>query len=316
MDTDKIVVITQKTGLDGLIERFNTKEQAKFYIEHMGGSFDEYQAAHDKYYESLVRLKRLIPRNQKYQTIDRSFLPNFLFSKTDLIVVLGRDGLVINTAKYLEDQIILALNPDPKRIDGILIPFQVDEFSRELNTIKKGDESIAKITIAKAEVSTKQSLLGVNDLFIGHRSHQSARYTIRFRGSEENHSSSGVIVSTGAGSTGWFKSIVTGAVGIAGKFRSSRLIPPAENEYRFPWDADYLYFSVREPWASKVSGTNIIFGQIHKGERLEIESSMPENGVIFSDGIETDYVDFTSGAIARIGIAEKKAKLVVKKSGE
>jgi len=39
---------------------------------------------------------------------------------------------------------------------------------------------------------------------------------------------------------------------------------------------------------------------------------MPKNGVIFSDGIEEDYVQFNSGTIARIGVAEKKANLIVR----
>ncbi|MHA2364804.1 MAG: sugar kinase, partial [Candidatus Hodarchaeales archaeon] len=230
VDIDKIVIITQKTWLDGLIERHNTKEQAKFYIEHMGGSFNEYQLANNAYYDSLAKLKRLIPRNQKYQVIDRSFIPNFLFNKSDLVVVLGRDGLVINTAKYLTQQPILALNPDPQRIDGILIPFQVNEFPSQFKNIIKGDESIAQITLAKAELSTQETLLGVNDVFIGQSTHKSARYTIRFRDIEERHSSSGIIISTGAGSTGWFKSIVTGAIGITNQFRDLDLEQPTENE--------------------------------------------------------------------------------------
>lgn len=35
------------------------------------------------------------------------------------------------------------------------------------------------------------------------------------------------------------------------------------------------------------------------------------NGVIFSDGIENDYLDFNFGSIARIGIAKEKVNLVV-----
>lgn len=38
---------------------------------------------------------------------------------------------------------------------------------------------------------------------------------------------------------------------------------------------------------------------------------MPENGVIFSDGVEDDYLQFNSGTSAVIGLADTKGKLVV-----
>jgi len=38
---------------------------------------------------------------------------------------------------------------------------------------------------------------------------------------------------------------------------------------------------------------------------------MPHGGVIFSDGIEEDYLAFSSGTVARIGLAEKKVHLIV-----
>lgn len=37
------------------------------------------------------------------------------------------------------------------------------------------------------------------------------------------------------------------------------------------------------------------------------------SGVIFSDGIESDFLNFNSGSIATIGIAKEKARLVTVK---
>ena len=306
----KIIVVTQKTWLDQLIERFNTKEQAKFYLEHQGINFSEYQKSHDAYYSSLREVKRSIPKNQKYQVVEKSFLPNFLFNKDDLVVVLGRDGLVVNTAKYLDNQPILALNPDKSRIEGILLPFNASEFKTQLYLLKSHSASFNQITLAQASLNTGQSIIGVNDIFIGHQSHQSARYVIRFRGLEERHSSSGIIVSTGLGSTGWYKSILTGALGIINGFRSLDLPPLLEHEFKSPWDSNYLHFCVREPWSSKVSGSNIIFGRINVNDTLEVESQMPERGVIFSDGIEQDYLEFRSGTVVKIFLSERKTILV------
>jgi len=308
----KIIIITQKTWLDQLIERYNTKEQAKFYLEYQGVNFSEYQLSNDIYYAAFREIKKSIPKNQKYQVIDKLFLPNFLFNNNDLVVVLGRDGLVVNTAKYLNGQPILAINPDKSRIEGILLPFEVSEFKNQLTLLKDGNASFSHISLAEARLNTNQSLIGVNDIFIGHKTHQSARYIIRFRDQEEKHSSSGIIISTGLGSTGWYKSILTGALGVANGFRSLDLDPLTENEYLSSWYSDTLHFCVREPWSSKVSGSKIIYGKIDPNEFLEIESQMPERGVIFSDGIEEDYLEFRSGTIAKIFLAKKKIKIVVK----
>jgi hypothetical protein len=39
---------------------------------------------------------------------------------------------------------------------------------------------------------------------------------------------------------------------------------------------------------------------------------MPSNGLIFSDGIEADFLNFNSGLIAEIGIAKQKAMIINK----
>jgi hypothetical protein len=121
---DKLVIVTRKTALDELVDRFNTRDQARFYIEHMGGRFDDYQAAHDAYHHALTFVRKFIPHGIRTQWIDRSFLPTFTFGESDVVFILGQDGLVVNAAKYLNGQLVVALNPDPARIDGVLLPFE------------------------------------------------------------------------------------------------------------------------------------------------------------------------------------------------
>lgn len=310
MDFDKIVVVTKKTALEELIERFNTRDQARFYIEHMGASFDEYQAVHDTYLSALATLKGALPGDLRRQFVERSFLPTFLFGERDLVISVGPDGLVVNIAKYLRTQLLLALNPDPQRIDGILIPFHIEQGAFAIQQIARDQFKASHISMAKAQLNDGQALYAVNDLFIGQRTHLSARYALRLGTIQENHSSSGIIVSTGAGSTGWFRSIVTGAASVIQNFSPENGAAAAKEKYRFDWEADYLYYSVREPFVSKVSAANLVFGRIERGQNLQIISQMPQNGVIFSDGVEADFLEFNSGAIAQIELAEKKVNLV------
>ena len=313
VDIEKIVIITKKTWLEELTYKFNTVAQANFYIvqNQSVAQWNYYEDSHNQYQRSVEILKKSIPSNFKVQVIDREFLPNFLFNRTDLIVVIGPDGLVVNTAKYLDNQYILAINPDPQRINGVLLPFEVEDFRAQLKRIESGNETITQITMAEAILNDNQTITGVNDLYIGHESHMSSRYTLEFQGRSEDQSSSGIIVSTGAGSTGWYRSIITGALAISQQYRGGP-VKPLENDYRFDWSSDFVRFSVREPWAGDKWKANIVYGTIYKGDYLTIESKIPEGGRIFSDGIQEDYLGFNSGMIAKIGVSDKKVNLVVK----
>ncbi len=77
------------------------------------------------------------------------------------------------------------------------------------------------------------------------------------------------------------------------------------------WNANYLYYSVREPFPSKHSSTNSVFGKITVDQPMRVVSHMPQKWIIFSDGIEKDFLDFNSGMEATISLAKKKGLLVV-----
>ncbi len=305
---NKIVVVVRRTRLDDLIARFNTEDQARFYVEHLGADFSDY-LTEDRVYKLVVRdAENILARHGRVQVVDRAFVPNFIFGPTDTVVAIGQDGLVANVLKYLDGQLLVGVNPDAKRWEGILLPFTLEDLDLVIPEVFAKKRRVADVTMAEARLNDGQSLSAVNDLFIGPRTHTSARYSIRIGERIENHSSSGIIVSTGLGSTGWLRSILAGATGVASAL-SGR--PVKMNERKaVEWDADYLYFSVREPWPSKTSGAEITFGKVTQRQPLVLASYMPENGVIFSDGIESDFLEFNSGTEATIAISRRKGHLV------
>ncbi len=309
MDYEKIVLVTRKTRLEGLIERFNTRGQAKFYLEHSGGDFALYEREHKTYTLALAQLRKDLQRLLKFQEIERSFLPNFYFSKADIVVTLGIDGLVVNTAKYLEGQPLVAVNPDPAHIDGILLPFGVEGAAGAVEQALKEQVKIRQISMAEIRLNDGQSLLGFNDLFIGAHSHVSARYRIQLGTQQEHHSSSGIVVSTGVGSTGWLSSMFNMANGMFANFSDGRrqTLPAL----KLDWEAEKLVFVVREPFVSKTSAAGIVCGIVSPQAPLILESEMPEGGVIFSDGVETDFLSFNAGSTATVRLADKKTHLVV-----
>jgi len=305
---DHIVLVVRKTRLEDLVARFNTVEQARFYVEHLGADFSDYEAEQTTYHAAIRTAEATLNRFGRVQKLDRSFLPSFLFPPQCLVVVLGQDGLVANTLKYLNGQAVIGVNPDPMRWDGVLLPFGVTDLAVIAPEALAEKRKTKSVTMARAKLSDGQELHAVNDLFIGPRTHVSARYQLQLGDKQEVHSSSGIIVSTGLGSTGWFKSLISGAIGIAGGTSAPDL---AKLQARgFAWDAPHLYFTVREPFPSKTTQAKLVFGKVAEKMSLRIVSQMPDYGVIFSDGIEKDYLEFNSGVEAQIGVSEKQGQLV------
>ena len=284
--------------------RFNSVSQARFYIEHLGADFSDYQAEHQEYQEAMKKVTATLSNEVRVQIIERPYLPNFIFGPDDIVMALGQDGMVANTLKYLDGQVLVGINPSPHRYDGILVPFDASEILGVLHRVLAHNQPQKKVTLGKVTLNDGQVLYAVNDFFIGQKTHVSARYQITLDKISERQSSSGIIVSTGLGATGWLKSILAMAKAVA-----NTAIP----EMPLAWDTSYLIFTVREPFPSNSTGASLVFGKIDSKNQLKVLSHMPENGVIFSDGIENDFLEFRSGVEARVGIAEKVGLLATKK---
>ncbi|MDH5544977.1 MAG: hypothetical protein OEZ43_05255 [Gammaproteobacteria bacterium] len=307
---ETVVIVTKATVLEELVKRFNTQAQAKFYLEHAGQDFEAIRGKHEEYTQIVTQVRNAIPRGFRVQVLDRSLLPQYVFTKSDLIVVIGPDGLVVNTAKYVnENQPIVAVNPDTTAIDGVLLPFTRESIFNGLEKTLLGKFRVKEITMAEVRLNDGQTLLAFNDLFIGAQSHVSARYDIRQGEKFEHHSSSGVIVSTGAGSTGWLRSVYAGATAIV-EALGGKVTPPPNNG-SIPWDSEYLIYSVREPFPSKSTQAQMVYGVITQDKPLIVTSNMASGGTIFSDGVEADRVEFNAGIIANIGLAKQRTHLVV-----
>ena len=305
MTIEYAILVKKKTRLETLIERFNTQAQTQFYIERSGGDFNDYQQEHEQFHQSLAQVQRQLSTLLKNKIVEQNFLPSFLFNQNQVVIVVGQDGLVANTAKYVNGIPIIAINPDTTRYDGVLLPFNSDNFMGAVENVLTNRFTTKVATLAEATLNDGQRLLAFNDLFIGAASHVSARYRIAYQQQTEEHSSSGIIVSTQAGSTGWLSSVFNMSQGIQ-QFLEQQI----PKKHAINLAADQLMFAVREPFQSKQTQADLVAGVLTEKIKLVIESLMPINGVIFSDGIESDFLHFNSGAIASIGIAQEKAVLV------
>lgn len=334
-----IAVVTRETRLAGLKARWATTKQAVFRLKHAVGhevelrrarlaeagitleeadvaalledadamaDHDEYEAEDRAYQDAIQRLLRELDLGFPIRSVDRTFLPNFDFGRCLAVVVIGQDGLVANAAKYVGDLPVIGVNPDPSRNDGILLPFEVRTARSAVRRAIDGKARTRDVTLAEVNTNDGQRMLAFNDFFIGCRTHVSARYTLEAGGSMESQSSSGVLVSTGAGSTGWLSSLFNMTDGISRIFGGQEL-----PRLKLDWEDRRLIWAVREPFRSRHSGADLVAGELHGDQELVIGSQMPMDGVIFSDGIETDFLEFASGTIARFSVSRQHARLVV-----
>jgi NAD kinase len=291
----RVVLVTRPTQYESLLRRHGTAQQAGFFLRTRGQSLDPVKEQHERLADSLVAAAGAVPRHWRRARIERADLDRFLFEPGDIILAVGQDGLVANIAKYLDGQPVIGLNPDPDRYEGVLVPHAPGAAARLLRAAAEGAADIEARCMVRARLDDGSELLALNELFVGHETHQSARYRIGFQGREELHSSSGLIVATGTGATGWARSIALSR-------RTSLGLPR-------PADRAAVFF-VREAWPSVATGADCVEGLVGADDEVEVVSRMDEGGVIFGDGIEADRIAFGWGRRVRLGIAESRLRLV------
>lgn len=291
----RVVLVTRPTDYQDLLVHHGTREAAWFFLKERGQHLEGAEGRHATFEAALKVVQSAIPLKWRRSRIDRSDLSQFVFEPEDLIVALGQDGLVANVAKYLEGQMVFGINPDPESFDGVLVPHAPAALADLLNDAVASRVKVELRTMVEARLDDGQHLLALNEVFIGHRSHQSARYRVRQGEREERQSSSGLIVTTGTGATGWARSITEQ------RKEATALPKPTEQA---------LAFFVREAWPSRTTGTTLSQGLVDGRHPLELISEMNEDGVLFGDGIENDHLDFAWGMRATLTTAPDCLKLV------
>ena len=286
MSTPRVVVVSRATEYEALLARHGTRQQAEFFLGTRGQS---------RVHAAMDQVLSAIPVPWRRSRIERDGLDRFPFEPDDIVVAVGQDGLVPNVAKYLEGQRLIGVNSDPDEFDGVLVQHEAAATGDLLADVTAGRSRLEARTMVEARLDDGQRLLALNEVFVGHRTHQSARYRLRWSGREERQSSSGIIISTGTGATGWARSLSL-----------QRRDPPSLPTPEEP----ALAFFVREAFPSGVTGTSLTSGLLGGGDGLTVHSEMNDDGVIFGDGIEDDRLRFPWGVRARLAVADSRLQLV------
>lgn len=290
----RVVVVTRPTELDQLLGRHGTRQQARFFLETRGGSIEDAEQRQRVFDGATKVVSRSIPTDWRRTSVGRSDLDRFLFEPNDVVVAIGQDGLVANVAKYLDGQPVIGIDPEPGRNAGVLVPHEAASLADHLADLVAGRSALEERTMVVARLDGGPSLYALNEIFVGHRSHQSARYRLCEAGGMERQSSSGLIVATGTGATGWASSIA--------RQRRMQTRLPEPSEPRLAW-------FVREAWESPATRTTRTSGVLERRAPLRIESEM-EDGVVFGDGIEGDCLALPWGQPVEVAVADRALRLV------
>ena len=291
----RAVIVHRRTELDELLARHGTRGAAEFFLRSRGRDIADVQARHDAVHAALTEVSAAIPTEWRRGLVERADFDRFLFEPDDIVVAVGQDGLVANVAKYLDHQRVIGVNPEPDVNPGVLVPVSVADFAATLTATRADAAEIETRTMVEAVSDDGQSLTALNEIFVGHPSHQSARYRLTTReGLSERQSSSGLIVSTGTGATGWCRSIWLE--------RHSQLELPTA------W-APALAWFVREAWPSPATGTTNTEGTLTGDDELTVTAET-DGLVVFGDGIESDRLTLSWGQQLSVRLAGRTLQLV------
>ncbi len=289
----RAVVVSRRSELDELLARHGTRGAAAYFLRRRGRDMSEVDGRHAALAKALTTVGAAIPADWRRGSVDRADLPRFLFGPEDIVLAVGQDGLVANVAKYLDGQPVIGVNPEPDVNPGVLVQ-HVPEAIADL--LRSRMLQMAERTMVSALLDDGQELFGLNEIYCGHTTHQSSRYILSTSdGRRERQSSSGIVVGTGTGASGWCASIA----------RAVKDAPPLPKP-----DEDWLCWFVREAWPSPATGVSATAGRISGLDSLEL-TSQSERLVVFADGLETDRLELSWGQQISFGIADRSLNLVV-----
>ncbi|WP_407320093.1 hypothetical protein UQW22_06500 [Isoptericola halotolerans] len=306
----RAVVVHRRTELDDLLDRHGTRGQAEFFLRGRGRGLAEVQARHDALAAARDAVVGALPPGWARADVERADLPRFLVAPEDVVVVVGQDGLVANVAKYLRGQPVLGVDPEPGTNAGVLVRHTVAAATallRGLTGDATGDRAdvaasapdpsarlaVDVLTTVHAELDDGQHLTALNEVFVGHPTHQSARYTLRCAAGSEHQSSSGLLVATGTGATGWWASLAHD--------RGGRRAP-GRSDGRLGW-------FVREAWPSPATGVRCNEGSVEPSDDVALTVAS-DRLVVFGDGMEDDRLVAAWGQTVTVRAGDEPLRLV------
>jgi NAD kinase len=293
----RVVIVHRHTELEELRARHATRGQAQFFLARRGRTIEDVEAGQVAQTAAVRAVTAAIPVDWRRGSVEREDVPRFLFEPGDVVVAVGQDGLVANVAKYLDGQPVIGINDDPRRNPGVLVQHRPAVAGALIHAVVTRSPAlrIEERTMVEAMTDDGQRLVALNEVYVGQPTHQTARYTVRLPDRRsERQASSGLLVGTGTGATGWCRSVWLE--------RHSGVELPAPDAGRLAW-------FVREAWPSPATGVTLTEGVLAEGAALSVTVES-DRLVAFGDGIEADALPVIRGQTVELRVAARRLRLV------
>lgn len=199
---------------------------------------------------------------------------------TDVVIVVGGDGTVLDVSHSVKRKPLIAINSDPARSVGIFCACAADQAREAAHRVKEGNAIPTTLHRMRVTRNGEEFIYpALNDVLVAN-AHPAmmSRYQLTAGSNSEVHASSGMWISTPAGSTGGIRSAGGTVLPISGRM---------------------LQYLVREPFSPRGSGYRLARGVRHLYEGLTVQSMMT-GGRIYVDGPYHE-LPFEMGDVLELG---------------
>lgn len=219
-----------------------------------------------------------------YKLANRNRLTKNYFKNKDLIIAVGGDGTFLRAAQFIDTQMLFGVNSDVKNKEGFFMKADKRDFEKKLKKIIKSKAKIKKLPRLEAYINNKKiDTFALNEFFIGpSKSYHAVTYVIKVNGKKETQKSSGILITTPAGSYAWAKSCC------------KKTLPLKSKNYQYV---------VREPYEGSIlKNYKLKYGILQRNQKVNIVSEMLD-GIIIADSVSKEY-SFKNGSKATIKLSK------------
>lgn len=266
----KIALVPKLTKVEWDMKRLNlTERELKEFYDKQGLNTMVIFDSHQIQKQGLNKIKSIFP---EIETVERDKCTRESMKPFDIILAYGGDNHFQYIAHRLTSQIILGVNSDPDRSDGALTSIAINELELYKERILNKKFSIEEWTRLKVQTNgTIIEDLAISEVFIGEEKRfNMSRHILELNGQKEEQKGSGLIVSTGTGSTGWYNSAHQHQV---------------NNQVKFPRINKMAYFMLTEPFRGKHHSYKNAIGQFGEHEKLIVTSLSDTQGILAIDSL-------------------------------
>jgi NAD kinase len=269
--------------------KYSHKELIEEYKKE-GVDYEYILQSHERQLQSRALSKEIFPNAM---IVQKENLTKEKVKQVDITIALGGDNHFQYVSHFIEDGLMFGINSDYLSSEGVLLSSTTNNIEEVKRRCDQNEYQIEKWTRINIILNNKFIARATCDVFIGEAErHLTSRNIIFYKGLTRQQKSSGILVSTGSGSTGWFSS-------------ASRFL---NEESVFDPKSDYAKFIVTEPYKGSLTDYTLISGKIDKKHHLKVNSLNSDKGKIIADSLE--QFNFSRGSFVEIEISDTPLNVV------